>query len=51
MRARDYAIIGVAIAIAAAHAGWRLSVWYGVLPCFHACYWCGKSLAEKCATH
>jgi hypothetical protein len=46
MNIRDYAIIGVVAAAAVLHSGWRLAIWYGFVPCSHACYWCGKHQPE-----
>lgn len=47
MSLRDYAIIGVVAAVAMLHGGWRIAIWYGAVPCNHACYWCGKPLEVK----
>lgn len=47
MTTKEAIVIALCVTFVLLNAGWRLSQWYGFIPCSHACYWCGKSL-EPC---
>jgi len=47
MKPTHLVLLTALAAMCLAHGCWRVAVWYGVLPCNHACYWCGKSLESK----
>lgn len=38
------AVVASLLAVSAVNIVWRVSVWYGLLPCSHGCYWCGRPL-------
>ena len=37
MSLRDYAFIAVVASAAVLYGGWRIAIWYGAMPCNHAC--------------
>jgi uncharacterized membrane protein YiaA len=37
--------------IAVGFVAYMAGLWSGAIHCGHRCYWCGKPLAENCATH